>query len=84
MTTAPSEDRRKGRRTRRTHGYERPLGEWNRYEIIVDGERITLKVNGETVNVATSSTVRPGPVALQSEGASIQFRNIRVAPIVSR
>lgn len=74
--------RTQGRNVRKTHAAERPVGEWNEYEIIVAGERVTLKVNGETLNEAWEVLRTPGKIGLQSEGAEIHFRNIRLAPIV--
>lgn len=57
---------------------EKPPGEWNLYEIKVSGGNIELKVNGETVNQASGLDVLAGPIGLQSEGAEIHFRNIRL------
>lgn len=74
-------ERTNGRNTRKTHGAERPIGEWNEYEIIVDHAKVTLRVNGETLNEAWEVLETPGKIALQSEGAEIHFRNIRLAPI---
>lgn len=62
---------------------EKPAPEWNEYEIIVNGDRITLKVNGEVVNEGWGAEVRPGKIALQSEGGEIHFRNIRLIPLES-
>jgi 3-keto-disaccharide hydrolase len=74
--------RTKGRRTTKLKPTnERPLGQWNQYEIVVDHGTITLKVNGEVQNVATECEEVPGKIGLQSEGAEIQFRNIRLTPI---
>ena len=60
---------------------ENEPGEWNRYEITVDGSNITLVVNGEIVNEATGVDVRPGKIALQSEGGVIHFRTVTLTPI---
>jgi hypothetical protein len=79
MKTDP--DRTRGRNTRKTHFAERPVGEWNEYEIIVDGGSVVLKVNGQTVNEAWDVQEIPGKICLQSEGAEIHFRNIRLSPI---
>lgn len=70
-----------GRNTKKTHGAEFAIGEWNEYEIIVAGGDVTLKVNGEVVNHAWDAEEIAGFIALQSEGAEIHFRNIRLAPI---
>ena len=63
---------------------EAPLGTWNRYRIVVDGTRIELYVNGELQNVATDVEHVGGRIALQSEGAYMQFRNIRIRPLLGK
>ncbi|HXG24009.1 MAG TPA: DUF1080 domain-containing protein [Chthonomonadales bacterium] len=65
----------------RTRTNEKPIGEWNTYEITCNGDRITLKVNGEVLNEGTGAEVVPGKIALQSEGTEIHFRNIRLIPL---
>lgn len=60
---------------------EKPAGEWNVYEITMDGSRVLLKVNGEVVNEGTGAEEVAGKIALQSEGAPIEFRNIRLVPV---
>jgi hypothetical protein len=57
---------------------EKPPGEWNLYEINVTGGNLELRVNGELVNQASGLEVLSGPIGLQSEGAEIHFRNIKV------
>lgn len=79
MTTDSS--RLNGRNTRKTHGNENPPGEWNRYEIVVDKGNVVLKVNGEELNRAWNVTEVPGKICLQSEGAEIHFRNVRLVEI---
>ncbi len=79
MTTAT--ERTRGRNTKKTHGAERPVGEWNDYEIIVHKGDVILKVNGEEVNRATGVEEAPGFIALQSEGAEIHFRDVRLTPL---
>ncbi|MGH7131439.1 MAG: 3-keto-disaccharide hydrolase [Phycisphaerales bacterium] len=73
--------RTNGRNTKKTHGAERPVGEWNEYEIIVNKGDVILKVNGEELNRATDVEEVPGYICLQSEGAEIQFRDIRIVPL---
>jgi hypothetical protein len=65
----------------KTKAAEKPAGEWNVYEITVDGRWILLKINGEVVNEGTGAEEAAGKIGLQSEGAPIEFRNIRLAPI---
>lgn len=59
---------------------EKPVGEWNHYEIKVSGGDVELKINGELVNRASGLDVLSGPVGFQSEGAEIHFRNIELKP----
>ncbi len=59
-------------------GAENPVGEWNRYEILLDGTKLEVSVNGKNVNSATVGDVLAGPIGLQSEGGEIHFRNIRI------
>lgn len=60
---------------------EKPLGEWNTYEIVCAGSSVTLRVNGVDQNRATGVTVADGCICLQSEGAPIQFRHVRIEPL---
>jgi hypothetical protein len=60
---------------------EKPEGQWNLYEITVEGPHVVVRVNGRTVNEATGATVVPGHIGLQSEGGEIQFRKVDLLPI---
>ena len=60
---------------------EKPLGGWNRMEVICEGDRITNIVNGQVVNVGTGSSLTRGKILFQSEGAAIDFRVIEVRPL---
>lgn len=55
---------------------ENPVGEWNRYEIILDGESLKVWINGKLLNEATNCDVLAGPIGFQSEGGEIHFRKI--------
>jgi hypothetical protein len=70
-----------GRRTENLATAENPVGAWNRYEIVLAGDRCTLYVNGKLVNDARNVERIPGSICFQSEGVPIHFRNIRLAPI---
>lgn len=71
------EQRRDGRRhLNLTDDSEKPLGEWNKMEIVCHGDRVTVKVNGELVNEAVDVSQQRGAIALQSEGAPIEYRDI--------
>lgn len=60
---------------------EKPVGEWNRYEITCDGPTIRLVINGQLVNEGTEAEASKGKILLQSEGAEIHFRNIYLTPL---
>lgn len=60
---------------------ENPVGEWNRYEILLDGSDLTLWVNGEKVNEAHDCDVLAGPIGLQSEGGEVHFRKVELTPL---
>ena len=53
-------------------------GQWNVYDVVfVDGV-VKLSVNGKFVNGVSNSSVKQGYLCLESEGAEIHFRNIRI------
>ena len=60
----------------KTEAAEKPEGEWNLYEITVDGPSVVVHVNGKKVNEAKAATVLPGRIGLQSEGGEIHFRRV--------
>lgn len=60
---------------------EKPVGQWNQYEITCDGDEIRLVVNGHEVNTGTNSELKRGRILLQSEGAEVFFRNIELEPL---
>jgi len=66
---------------KKTESNEKPLGEWNKKEVICSGNTINVFVNGLLQNVATGTTVNEGHIGLQSEGTPIEFRNILLWPV---
>ena len=60
---------------------EKPLGQWNTYDIVCDGGKVTLTVNGKQQNQGINAQPSNGPIALQSEGSPIEFRNIYLDPL---
>lgn len=56
----------------------RPAGEWNHYAISAIDGSVALWVNGERVNGATFCKPFTGYLALEAEGALIEFRNLRI------
>lgn len=57
-----------------------PIGRWNRFEITMKGDRLTVVLNGRTVieNAQLPGVSREGPIALQAHGSPIQFANIYI------
>jgi hypothetical protein len=66
---------------KKLEGAEKEPGEWNRYEITANGDKIVLKVNGKKVNEANGCDVRCGKIGLQSEGGEIHFRKVTLKPV---
>ncbi len=64
-----------------TDGSEAPLGEWNRMTIEVLDRHIRVWVNGDLVNDGFDCTVSEGQIALQAEGAEVEFRKVLLTPI---
>ena len=56
----------------------RPAGDWNHYYVRAINGEVRLWVNGEEVNGGTSCAPREGYLALEAEGAAVEFRNLRI------
>jgi hypothetical protein len=65
----------------RSENHEQPKGEWNTIEIFCVGGHIEHYVNGRLVNSADQLSVTRGRILLQSEGAEVFYRNVRLTPI---
>ncbi|BBO24748.1 conserved hypothetical protein [Candidatus Nitrosymbiomonas proteolyticus] len=61
-----------------TDDSEKPLGEWNQMVVECLDDAIKVWVNGTLVNHGVKSSVRKGKIALQSEGAEIEFRKVEL------
>jgi hypothetical protein len=57
---------------------EKPLGEWNLIEVACRGGDIVLSVNGKKVNEGKNGNLKKGRIALQSEGAAVEFKDVEV------
>jgi hypothetical protein len=55
---------------------EKPVGEWNTMEIVCNESSIEVFVNGVLQNRGTNVSINKGYICLQSEGKSIEFKNI--------
>ncbi len=79
-----------GRHCIRSQDAEKPVGEWNTLDIYVLGDTAVHVVNGK-VNMVLYHSRRPvaggfepltkGKIQIQSEGAEVFYRNIRMLPI---
>jgi hypothetical protein len=71
-------DNPRGERSKSIENLCKPRGEWNTYTVVcVDGV-IKLAVNGKFVNGVAKSTQKKGYLCLESEGAEIHFRSIKI------
>jgi Domain of Unknown Function (DUF1080) len=59
---------------------EKPAGEWNRLEVVVERDTITNILNGVVVNVGTAPSYTRGKIIIQSEGAEIFVRRVDLYP----
>ncbi len=53
-------------------------GEWNTYDIVAVDGTVKLSINGKFVNGISKAEIKKGYICLESEGAEIHFRNIRI------
>ena len=61
-----------------TDNSEKPLGEWNTMIIECRGSSIKVWVNNDMVNDGFNCTVAKGQIALQAEGAEVEFRKVEI------
>jgi len=64
-----------------TDGSENPPGQWNEMVIECLGDAVKVWVNGDLVNHGTECTATQGQVAIQAEGAEVEFRKVELHPI---
>lgn len=64
-----------------TDGSENPPGEWNRMIIECFEDKIKVWVNGDLVNEGYQSTATRGQIAVQAEGAVVEFRELSLERI---
>lgn len=67
--------------TRGKNDVESPLGEWTRVECVCAGDKITVKVNGQTVNECRDVHPSGGRICLQTEGFEILVRKFEIKPL---
>ena len=53
-------------------------GEWNTYDVVAIDGVIKLSVNGKVVNGIRGTSQKKGYLCMESEGAEIRFRNVKI------
>jgi hypothetical protein len=60
---------------------EKPHGEWNLLELVIQGNDVKQYVNGKLANEGTDPSPAEGKILFQSEGAEVFFRDISLYPL---
>jgi hypothetical protein len=76
VKTAP--DNPRGTRSMSIENRCKGRGEWNTYDVVAVDGVIKLSVNGKFVNGISRTSQKKGYICMESEGAKIYFRNIRI------
>ena len=71
-------DNPRGERSMSVENRCKGRGEWNTYDVVAVDGVIKLSVNGKFVNGISRTTQKKGYICMESEGAKIFFRNIRI------
>jgi Domain of Unknown Function (DUF1080) len=71
-------DNPRGERSMSVENRCKGRGEWNTYDVVAVDGVIKLSVNGKVVNGISHTSQKKGYLCLESEGAEIHFRNIRI------
>ncbi len=53
-------------------------GEWNTYDVVAVDGVVKLSVNGKFVNGIRNASQKKGYICMESEGAEIHFRNVKI------
>jgi len=64
-----------------TDGSEKPVGQWNTMVIECLNNEVMVWVNGDLVNHGYDCTASKGQIAIQAEGAEVEFRKLELTPI---
>lgn len=67
-----------GRRSFPTKHLSKGINEWNHYYVRCINGEVRLWVNGEEVSGGTNCTPKTGYLCLESEGAPVDFRELRI------
>ncbi|MFC1761222.1 DUF1080 domain-containing protein [Planctomycetota bacterium] len=64
-----------------TDNSESPLGQWNTLIVECHTHQIKVWLNGDLVNHGFDCTAQQGQIALQAEGAEVEFKRLKLTPI---
>jgi hypothetical protein len=76
LKTVP--DNPRGSRSKSIENRCKGKGQWNTYIVVAVDGVVKLSVNGKFVNGVSKASVKKGYICLESEGAEIHFRNIKI------
>lgn len=76
LETVP--DNPRGTRSKSIENRCKGKGQWNTYDVVAVDGVVKLSVNGKFVNGISKASVKKGYICLESEGAEIHFRNIKI------
>ena len=68
----------KGRRSFPTKNLTKGVGQWNHYYVRANNGEVRLWVNGDEVSGGTNCKPATGYLCLESEGAPIEFKGLRI------
>ncbi len=75
--------RTNGKRSFPTEDRSKPSPQWNHYRIVANNGSLRLHVNGKEISGGDNANYRKGYLALESEGAPVEFRNLRIKELPS-
>jgi len=76
MTALP--DNPRGTRSKSWEHRCKGRGQWNKYTVVAIDGVVKLSINGKFVNGMRDASYKKGYLCLESEGAEIHFRNVRI------
>ena len=71
-------DNPRGERSKSIENRCKGKGEWNTYDVVAIDGVIKLAVNGKVVNGISRSTKKKGYLCLESEGAPVEFKGLKI------
>jgi len=58
-----------------------PTGEWQTLVVTVEGDALTVELNGVVITRAAGLANETGFIGIQGETGSLEFRSLRIAPL---